>query len=127
MNTIIVISAVVAALFHLLAFVLESLLFMRPAVHKRFNARTTEEAQSARLFAFNQGFYNLFLTLGCLCGLVLWYQGIETVGSTLVMFTCASMFGAGCVLFYSSPKMLRVALYQAIPPAIVLGMYFFTA
>lgn len=123
MSTTILIFALVAALFHLLAFTLESLLFMRPTVHKRFNARTPEEAQATRLFAFNQGFYNLFLTIGCLLGLWLWHQGNITVGSTLVLFTCASMLGAAMVLLYSSPKMLRVALYQGLPPAIVIGSY----
>lgn len=123
MSTVILIFALIAALFHLLAFTLESILYMRPAVHRRFNAKTPEEAQASRLFAFNQGFYNLFLTLGCLLGLVLWHQGQVTVGSTLVLFTCASMLGAASVLFFSAPGMLRVALYQGLPPAIVIGSY----
>lgn len=124
MSTAMMVFAVIAALFHLMAFVMESLLFMRPQIHKRFNAKTKEEAEATRLFAFNQGFYNLFLVVGLVGGMILWQTGMMVVGSTLVIFTCASMVGAGCVLFYSSPKMLRVALYQAVPPAVVLVLHF---
>ena len=123
MNNIILVFAVLAGLFHVLAFVLESLLFMRPAVHRRFNAKTTEQAEATRLFAFNQGFYNLFLAAGCFGGLWLWYSGNAVIGSTLVLFTCACMLGAALVLL-GSTRMLRPALYQGLPPAIVLGMYF---
>jgi putative membrane protein len=124
MSTTIVIFASIGILFHTLAFVMESLLFMRPAVYKRFQSQNEEQAKAAQLFAFNQGFYNLFLAAGCLIGLVLWNQGNAVVGATLVMFTCASMLGASLVLIYTSRKMWRPALYQGLPPAIVLGMYF---
>jgi putative membrane protein len=124
MNTVIVIFASIAILFHALAFVLESLLFMRPQVYRRFQSQNAEQAQAARLFAFNQGFYNLFLAAGCLGGLLLWRQGHETAGATLVMYTCAYMVGCALVLLYTSRRMWRPALYQGLPPAIVLGMYF---
>ena len=124
MNSAMIVFAVIACLFHLMAFVLESLLFMRPKVHKRFGARTTEEAQAVRLMAFNQGFYNLFLVVGCVAGMLLWQQGNVPMGSALVLFTCASMTAAGLVLAMSAPEKIRVALYQAVPPAIVLGLYF---
>lgn len=125
MTTAILAFALIASLFHLLAFVLESLLFMRPKVHKRFGTHTTEEAQAARLFAFNQGFYNLFLAAGCLGGLALWQLGDATVGATLVMFSCACMAAAGLVLLASAPNKASAALMQALPPAFVLGLYFF--
>jgi putative membrane protein len=125
MSTTIIVFASIGILFHTLAFVLESLLFMRPAVYKRFQSRNEEEAKAARLFAFNQGFYNLFLAAGCLAGLLLWHHGIALVGATLVMFTCACMLGAALVLLYTSRRMWRPALYQGLPPAMVLGLYFF--
>jgi putative membrane protein len=120
-----IVFGVIASLFHLLAFVLESLLFMRPKVHKRFGAGTTEEAQAVKLMAFNQGFYNLFLVIGCVTGMLLWQSGNAATGIPLLLFTCASMAGAGVVLAFSAPGKLRVALYQAVPPAIVLVAYFF--
>lgn len=125
MSIAIVIFASIAILFHVLAFALESLLFMRPAVYRRFQAQNEEQARAAQLFAFNQGFYNLFLAAGALAGLVIWRNGNEAVGATLVMFTCASMLGAALVLLYTSRRMWRPALYQGLPPAIVLGVYFF--
>ncbi len=124
MTTAMIVFATIACLFHLMAFVMESLLFMRPAVYKRFNAKTRQEAEATRLFAFNQGFYNLFLVAGCVGGMLMWQAGAYVEGGTLVLFTCACMVGAGCVLFYSSPRMWRVALYQAVPPGIVVGLYF---
>jgi putative membrane protein len=125
MSTVIVIFASIAILFHVLAFVMESLLFMRPQVYKRFQCQDEAQAQATRLFAFNQGFYNLFLAAGCVAGLLLWRQGNAVAGATLVMFACACMLGAGLVLLYTSPgRMWRPALYQALPPAIVLATYF---
>lgn len=112
-----------ACAFHLLAFVLESLVFMRPQVHKRFGARTTEQAQAARLFAFNQGFYNLFLVAGCVGGMIAWQLGHVVAGSTLVLFTCASMAAAGLVLLLSAPNKASAALMQAVPPALVIILY----
>ena len=53
-----------AALLHVLFFVMESVLFMRPDVHRRFGLRTREEAELVRPMAYNQGFYNLFLAIG---------------------------------------------------------------
>lgn len=115
--------AIVACAFHLLAFVLESLLFMRPQVHKRFGARNTEQALAARLFAFNQGFYNLFLVAGCVGGMISWESGHYAVGATLVLFTCASMAAAGLVLLASAPNKASAALMQAVPPAMVILLY----
>lgn len=111
--------ALLACMFHVMAFVLESLLFMRPKVHKRFGAKTTQEAEVLRLFAFNQGFYNLFLAAGCLGGLIGWELGHYAVGATLVLFTCGCMTGAGLVLLASAPNKASAALMQAVPPAMV--------
>lgn len=110
--------ALFAAVLHVLIFCLESLWFMRPSVHKRFGAATTADAEARRLFAFNQGFYNLFLAVGIFVGLALLYVGSNvTIGKTLVLFNCACMVGAGAVLFLSAgPKMLRAAAMQAVFP-----------
>ncbi|MGB1582121.1 MAG: DUF1304 domain-containing protein [Nevskiales bacterium] len=123
MSITMTILAVVACAFHLMAFVLESVLFMQPKVHKRFGARTTEQAEAARLFAFNQGFYNLFLVVGCVTGMLLWQAGHVAVGSTLLLFTCASMAAAGIVLLLSAPNKASAALMQALPPALVIILY----
>ena len=110
--------ALLAAALHILIFCMESLWFMRPSVHKRFGAATTADAEARRLFAFNQGFYNLFLAIGVLVGLALLHvSGNVTIGRTLVLFSCACMVGAGVVLFFSAGRqMLRAATIQAIFP-----------
>jgi putative membrane protein len=110
--------AFLAAALHVLIFCMESLWFMRPRVHKRFGAATPMDAAARRLFAFNQGFYNLFLALGVFVGLaVLHLGGSALVGQTLVLFSCACMVGAGVVLFASAGRhMLRAAAVQATFP-----------
>ncbi len=112
--------ALLAALLHVYIFCMESLWFMRPAVHRRFGAATVEDAQARRLFAFNQGFYNLFLAIGVIVGLA-WPNagGNSVVGQTLVLFGCACMAGAGAVLLASGGRrMIRAAILQAIFPAL---------
>ena len=110
--------ALLAAALHVVIFGMESGWFMRPAVHRRFGAATTADAEARRLFAFNQGFYNLFLAIGIFGGLALLdFGGNVTVGRTLVLFNCACMSGAAVVLFFSAGRpMLRAAVIQGIFP-----------
>jgi len=74
-------------------------------------------------WAYNQGFYNAFLTLGAGAGLVmmgsinLWLAGIA-----LAMFATLSMVLAATVLITSQPKMARAAAIQGVPP--LLGILF---
>src|SRR5690348_11657214 len=97
---------------------MESLWFMQPKIHKRFGAATTSDAEARRLFAFNQGFYNLFLAVGVFIGLGLLHAGRNpVVGQTLVLFGCASMLAAAVVLLSSAGRrMLRAAVMQGIFP-----------
>lgn len=110
--------ALLAAALHVLIFCMESLWFMRPTVHKRFGAATAADAEARRLFAFNQGFYNLFLAAGTLAGLAMLHLGGDaTIARTLVLFACACMAGAGVVLLLSAGRrMLRAAALQAAFP-----------
>ncbi|MBL4846599.1 MAG: DUF1304 domain-containing protein [Planctomycetes bacterium] len=109
------------ALFHLLAFLMESVLWMRPAVHARFGVDLAG-AEAMRILFFNQGFYNLFLALGCVLGIALVGRK-PTVGRTLVSFSCLSMAGAGLILAISAPEKLGAACMQGLPPllAVVCG------
>lgn len=115
MNAASQVFALIAALLHVLIFWMESVRFMRPGVYRRFGAATDADAEARRLFAFNQGFYNLFLAIGVLAGLALLRFGShDIVGRTLVLFGCACMVGAGVVLFASAGRpMLRAAVLQA--------------
>ena len=85
-------------LVHVWFFALESLLFARPTVFRRFGIRTAEDAAVVGPMAFNQGFYNLFLAVGVAGGVVLLAIGQVDAGSALALFACASMVGAALVL-----------------------------
>jgi putative membrane protein len=117
--------ALLAAALHVLVFCMESVWFMQPRVHRRFGAATTADAEARRLFAFNQGFYNLFLAIGIFVGLALLHLGGNViVGETLVLFNCACMLGAGVVLFFSAGRpMLRAAVIQGIFPLLAWGFW----
>ena len=116
MNTIAQIFVAVAGVFHLAVFALESLLFKKPSTYRRFLIRTEAEAEVVRPWAFNQGFYNLFLALGALGGLI---AGGDK-GHAIALFACACMAGAGVVLLASDRRMVRPAALQAVPP--ILGL-----
>ena len=109
-----------AALAHVLFFVLESLVFMRPDVHRRFGLRTAADAEIVRPMAYNQGFYNLFLAMGALIGLVLHATGNETAGTTAAVFACACMVGAALVLVTTGRRFLQAALIQISMPLLAL-------
>lgn len=112
--------ALLAALLHVLIFCMESLWFMQPKIYRRFGAQTAADAEARRLFAFNQGFYNLFLAIGIGLGLLLLHSGGDVVmARTLILFNCACMIGAGAVLLVSAgAQMLRAAVTQALFPAL---------
>jgi putative membrane protein len=118
MNVITQVFAVVAGLFHLYAFTLESVLFRRPAVQRAFLGRTV--SPDVHLWAFNQGFYNLFLAAGAIGGVIAVHAGAATEGRAITLFVCACMMGAGVVLFVSDRKLWRGALGQTVPPLVAL-------
>ena len=62
--------AALAAVLHVLIFVMESVLWARPQVWRRFAVPNQSDADVLRPMAFNQGFYNLFLALGIFGGLI---------------------------------------------------------
>ena len=113
-------AALVAAAIHAWFFVLESVQFMRPAVFRRFGLTTEADARIARSFAYNQGFYNLFLTAGVAIGLALAATGNAAGGRALVLFACGSMIAAGVVLVLHNPRFARAAAIQIVPPLVAV-------
>jgi putative membrane protein len=110
-----------AVLAHLLFFAEESLLWMRPAIHQRTFGFTLEQAQTMRLMAYNQGFYNLFLALGAGWGLVAPSLGQAASGQPVAVFALGSMLGAALVLLRSSPRLWLGAVVQGGPPLVALA------
>lgn len=110
--------AVLAALLHVLFFAYESLLFERPEVHARFRT-ATQDVPAVKPWAYNQGFYNLFLALGTLVGVAV-LAGTEDVGLALILFGCGSMLAAALVLVATDRRMARAALTQGLFPALAV-------
>jgi len=105
-----------AAVLHVLIFVLESVLWSKPGVWTRFGLADQSAADTTKPMAYNQGFYNLFLGLGAIVGLILYGVGQQTVGLALVYFTLSCMVLAAVVLTTTGKKYLSAALVQGILP-----------
>jgi putative membrane protein len=120
--------AVIAAILHIWFFVLESILWRRPPTWRRFRVASQEDADTIAPMARNQGFYNLFLALGVLCGVWLARVGSfplpfdmnQSVGQGVALFACLCMVGAGIVLALGDRRFLPAALVQAVPPALAI-------
>ena len=113
-------AAIVAALVHVWIFVLETLWFERPAVWRRFGIESESDVRVVRSFAFNQGFYNLFLAIGVAIGLGLWLAGSADAGRAIVAFACGSMVAAGAVLVAHNRAFIRAAALQVVPGLVAL-------
>ena len=113
--------AVIAAAIHLYIFVLESLRWTEPATMAIFKVSTPQEAAATQAMAYNQGFYNLFLAVGAVLGVVLLSAGSRVAGLTLMSFASASMFLAALVLILSDRSMARPALIQGGPALVCLA------
>ena len=112
--------AVVAAGIHLYIFVLESLRWTAPSTMAVFRVASPQDAAATQALAYNQGFYNLFLAVGILLGVVLLGAGSRVAGLTLMSFASASMVLAALVLVASNRSMIRPALIQGVAPAVCL-------
>ena len=118
--------AALAALVHCYVFWLESVAWRSDRARRIFGL-TAEQAATTAPLAFNQGFYNLFLAIEVVVGLVLVAAGASAAGWTAVLIGTGSMVAAGAVLIASDRTRARAALVQAVAPAvavllIVLGL-----
>jgi len=114
-------AAVVAGVIHVLFFLVESAWWTTPGVRRRFR-QTPEQAESTRLLAFNQGFYNLFLAAGTFSGLALTLAGHPGPGLAIAAWCCLSMLAAAIVLAASAPALRRGALIQGAAPLVFLAL-----
>ena len=109
-----------AAVIHVYIFYLESLAWTAPSTRRVFGT-TAEQAEITRPLAFNQGFYNLFLAVAVVLGIVFIAAGSVTVGATLVFVGAGSMVAAGLVLVLSDRTKTRAALIQLVAPLLGIG------
>lgn len=84
-----------------------------------------EQALATQELAFNQGFYNLFLAVITLTGIVVGGIGYNWVGIALIFAGTGSMLAAALVLLLSSPDKARAAVTQGLFPllAVVLPAF----
>ena len=108
-----------AALLHVYIFAMESLWWTSPRVRAVFGT-TMEEADATRGFAFNQGFYNLFLAIVAGVGITAHAQGSEEVGIALEIAGVGSMLAAATVLMMSDPTKASAAIKQGVLPLVAL-------
>jgi putative membrane protein len=111
--------AALAGLLHVYIFTMESLTWTTPRTRATFGT-TPEEAETTKLLAFNQGFYNLFLAIVTGIGIVALALGHHAVGAALVFAGAGSMACAAVVLMASAPDKVRAALTQGIFPVIAV-------
>lgn len=123
--------ALFVIVFHVLVFIVEAFLWMRPAIYEfslsRFQTVVPlglhEQALLLKPLFINQGFYNLFLAAAGIAGFAFIARGREEAGRVLVGYMCASAVGAGIVLAFTSIAYIG-ALLQALPAAVALAAMF---
>ncbi len=122
--------AALAALLHVYIFVMESIQWTQPRVWRRFGVADQAAADTTKPMAYNQGFYNLFLAIGVIIGLALFWAGgagstAEVAGRALVLFSLGSMLAAALVLVTSGAKYVRPAAIQGTLPLIGFVLFLF--
>ena len=108
-----------AALLHVYVWVMESLTWTTPRTRATFGI-TEEEALATKELAFNQSFYNLFLAIITVTGIVIGWTGRYGVGLALIFAGTGSMLAAAVVLLASSPDKARAAVTQGTFPLIAI-------
>ncbi|MEU6247799.1 DUF1304 domain-containing protein [Glycomyces sp. NPDC047010] len=111
--------AALAGLLHVYIFVMESVRFADPKVHQATFKTDPADLEAVKPWAYNQGWYNLFLAVGALLGAVL-VRVEPAVGWTLVVSSCGSMLLAALVLVARDRSMASSALKQGLFPLLAL-------
>ena len=106
------VATLLVAVLHAGFFVLEALLWTRPAVRRIFGT-TAEEAEATKVLALNQGAYNLGIA-ALLVGFVT--TGTSTgVQGVLLFIIAMGLVGAATANW-------RILLAQSLPAAVALGL-----
>ena len=117
MLTVALVLAGLAAAVHVYIFWLEALAFT--TVGRKAFGVSEADAAIMKPWAYNQGFYNLFLAIGTAVGIAL--AGPQRdAGLALVTLTTGSMLAAALVLVTSDRSKARGALVQGLFPALSL-------
>lgn len=132
-----------AGALHIYIFAIESVVWRSKRTWRIFGIKDETTAEIARPWAFNQGFYNLFLAIGALGGAIAGFIGstgpvcmamseeclraavqvewVGIAGTAIAAFSAACMVGAALVLAISGGRAsLRPAAMQGTLPALGL-------
>jgi putative membrane protein len=124
MNAFVIIGsvlAVIAALIHVYIWVLESVQWTKESTRRVFGVQSAADAELMRPLAYNQGFYNLFLAIGVVAGVVmLLATTVSQAGFAVAIFGLLCMLLAAVVLITSNPKLARSAVIQGLAPLLAL-------
>lgn len=113
-----------AAVIHIGYFIVESFLLQNVKNSHLLKIKPSDH-QAIKVWAFNQGFYNLALALQMIIGLMYVLKGEPKTAGLLVGLSGLTMIMAGVVLFFSAPQLRRGALMQILPP--LLGFLFLSS
>ena len=119
MTTAGLIFAALAAVLHVYIWILESFQWTSPRTRATFGT-TADEAETTKLLAFNQGFYNLFLAVVTAVGIAFTISGGMRVGAALLFAGVGSMLAAAAVLLASAPAKARSAVIQGALPLVAV-------
>ena len=119
MLTFALILATFASALHVSIFWMEVFAWETPRVRATF--RTSEaEAATTKAMAYNQGFYNLFLAVVTIVGVVMLAVDGESAGWLLVVAGAGSMLAAAIVLVAKDRSYARAAATQGTLPLLAL-------
>lgn len=107
-----------AAFLHVYIWVLESFRWTEPATRRTFGT-SESDAEITKPLAYNQGFYNLFLAVMVIVG-ILAGGADAAVGATLILAGTGSMLAAALVLVAHDRSMARAAVTQGTLPALAV-------
>ncbi|WP_278235723.1 DUF1304 domain-containing protein [Isoptericola sp. AK164] len=117
--------AALAAALHIYIFWLESFAWTTRA--RAVFGTTAEQAAATRELAFNQGFYNLFLAIIAVAGIVLTLltgpfdsPRPDIAGASLILAGTGAMLAAALVLLASSLRRWRAAVAQGTLPLLAV-------
>jgi putative membrane protein len=128
MTVVVWVFALLTAAVHLLVFVFEAFLITRPRIHQGVFGVPAADVPAVRLWAFGVGFYNLFIGLGMVGGVIAWMVGYVTAGRTLTLYLLVFTFLSGLVLLLADRLALGRekgagiggAIGQSGPPLVAL-------
>ncbi len=120
MTAVALVLAGLAAALHVYIWTMESITWREPATWKRFGLESQADADTTAALAFNQGYYNLFLAVVTIVGIVLVAVERTDPGWALVLAACGSMAAAALVLLSTGREYTRGAVTQGTIPVLAV-------